>query len=277
MESTSLVKALALLEATAAQPEGRSLAALAAEVALAKPTAHRILKTLSTLGYLERGEHGVYRQTPRVQRLVSNRVSDRLLAASESILRQLHITTQETVNMAALRADQIVYLLVLESTQPLRRVATPTSTDPFYSTALGRAIAAHLPGNEYAALLKHSKFIQRTPHTNIDRTLLNDILVEVVREGYSLEVDENDVGVTCIGAPLLELGYPLGAISISVPTARATGDALSRLIDNVRGAASQINHNLLLARTSVEPPGLTPLVNRATGSVASPAPLSEPH
>ena len=70
MESTSLVKALAVLEATAAEPAGRTLAALSQEVGLPKPTTHRILKTLLSLGYLEQTATGVYRQTPRVQRLV---------------------------------------------------------------------------------------------------------------------------------------------------------------------------------------------------------------
>ena len=54
MESNSLTKALGLLEATAGHPEGRSLAKLASEVGMPKPTAHRILKTLTALGYLER-------------------------------------------------------------------------------------------------------------------------------------------------------------------------------------------------------------------------------
>jgi IclR family acetate operon transcriptional repressor len=53
MESTSLTKALGLLEATAGHPAGRSLADLAAEVGMPKPTAHRILKSLTALGYLE--------------------------------------------------------------------------------------------------------------------------------------------------------------------------------------------------------------------------------
>ena len=82
MESTSLTKALGLLEATAGHPQGRSLAELAAEVGMPKPTAHRILKSLTTLGYLERPRSGVYRQSPLVQRLVSDAAGRHLVAAA---------------------------------------------------------------------------------------------------------------------------------------------------------------------------------------------------
>lgn len=244
MESTSLVKALALLEATAVEAAGRSLATLAAEVGIPKPTAHRILKTLTTLGYLERGPQGVYRQTPKVQRLVSNNASDRLLTAADTALRRLHEETRETVNLAELRSDQIVYLQVLESTQPLRRVATPNSVDPFHSTALGRAIVSHLPEAERDSLVRRANLEKRTRHTNVDPASLAGVLTQAARDGYALEVDETDIGVTCIGAPVIENGVAIGAISISVPTVRATGEALNNLIEKVRRTAREVSSKL---------------------------------
>lgn len=244
MESTSIVKALALLESTASEPLGRSLGALAAEVGLAKPTAHRILKTLTALGYLERSEQGVYRQTPHVQRLVSNDRTGQILAQAGPVLRKLHDATQETVNLGILRNDRIVYLQVLESPQPLRRVATPNSVDTFYTTALGRAIVSCLPDAQREELLRRVKLEPLTPHSNINRTALTGILDQAREDGYALEVDETDVGVTCIGAPVLDGGVPVAAISISVPTARATGDALPRLIDQVRAAARQVTRRV---------------------------------
>ena len=244
MESTSLVKALALLEATAADSAGRSLAALASEVGMPKPTAHRILKTLATLGFLERGPQGVYRQTPKVQRLVSNDASGRLLSTADTSLRRLHEDTQETVNLGVLRSDQIVYLQVLESTRPLRRVATPNSVDPFHSTALGRAIVSNLPVADGEALVRRANLEKHTQHTNVDPTSFSGILAQATRDGYALEVDETDIGVTCIGAPVVENNLAIGAISISVPTVRATGDALTTLIEKVRRTAQEVSNRL---------------------------------
>jgi DNA-binding IclR family transcriptional regulator len=244
MESTSLVKALGLLEATAGQPAGRTLAALAAEVGLAKPTAHRILKSLTALGYLQRTATGVYRQTAQMNRLVSGEPHRHLQAVAEPILQQLHEQTQETVNLGVLRNGQIVYLQVLESQQPLRRVATPNSVDPFHTTALGRAIVSHLPEGQRQSLLSAAKLDRRTVHTNVDRAKLVRILDQAAHDGCAIEVDQTDLGVTCIGAPILEDGTALAAISLSVPTARADRDALAALVKAVRGAARAVSIQL---------------------------------
>ncbi|MCC6491777.1 MAG: IclR family transcriptional regulator [Pirellulales bacterium] len=239
MESTSLVKALGLLEATANEPAGRPLAALAAETGLTKPTAHRILKTLTMLGYLERAG-GVYRQTPKVQQLVSNDPAQRLLTMADPVLRDLHEKTLETVNLGALRFDRVVYLRVLESPQPLRRVATPDTVDPFHSTALGRAIAAHLPAAEQELLLKTARLEPSTPLTKTNHAALAATLAKVARDGYAIEADETDVGVTCIGAPIIVGGAPLAAVSLSMPTARAASKLMPKLVAAVRSAAGQI-------------------------------------
>jgi DNA-binding IclR family transcriptional regulator len=244
MESTSIVKALGLLEATSSEPNGRLLSALAAEVGLSKPTAHRILKTLTTLGYIQRAPGGVYRQTPKVQRLVSNEGTQRLVVLADPYLRELHERTLETVNLGVLRHDRVSYLRVLESPQPLRRVATPNSVDPFHSTALGRAIAAFLPDDVRAALLESARMERSTPRTNTSRRALADILTKVASDGYALEVDETDLGVTCIGAAVLAEGSPCAAISLSIPTARATSDQLPSLIKLVRATAQDVGKSL---------------------------------
>ncbi len=253
MESTSLVKGLGLLEATALDPNGRLLAALAAEVGLSKPTAHRILKTLTKLGYLERAPGGIYRQSRKVQRLVCNGAIQDLLAVAEPHLKQLHERTLETVNLGVLRSDRVIYLRVLESPQPLRRVATPNSVDPFHSTALGRAIAARLAPEERESLLELAQLETNTPRTRADRKSLMAILDQVAREGYAVEVDETDVGVTCIGAAILEADVPVAAVSISVPTARAAGKQLRLLVAAVCTTVDEIAASFQ-TRNSIDAP-----------------------
>jgi DNA-binding IclR family transcriptional regulator len=237
MESTSLTKALGLLEATAGHPAGRSLADLAAEVGMPKPTAHRILKTLTALGYLERPGSGVYRQSPRVNRLVSDAAVRRLVDAAARPLRDLHAQTQETVNLGMLRHDRVLYLDVIECTLPLRRVAARTS-DPFHTTALGRAVASRLPEEHRARLLARAK---------LDRAR---------RQGYVVEENETDLGVACIGAAVGAGDEVAGAISVSLPTARLDAANRRRLIDLVRRTARTISARLATSspRPSPRPP-----------------------
>ena len=243
MESTSLTKALGLLEATAGHPDGRSLGDLAAEVGMPKPTAHRILKTLTSLGYLERPASGVYRQSPQVQRLVSDAAVRRLIDAAARPLRELHAKTHETVNLGILRHDRVIYLDVLECTLPLRRVATRTS-DPFHTTALGRAIAARLPADRRSRLLARARLERRTAATIADRRRLVAEIERAAKQGYAIEENETDVGVACIGAAICAGDEVAGAISVSLPLARLDAASRRRLVELVRNTARTISARL---------------------------------
>jgi DNA-binding IclR family transcriptional regulator len=246
MESSSLTKALGILEATAGYPDGRSLADLAAEVGVPKPTAHRILKSLTGLGYLERPQAGVYRQSALAKRLVSDSMSRRLIDAAGDSLRELHTRTKETVNLGMLRHDRVLYLEVLECVLLLRRIATRES-DPFHTTALGRAMAAFLPQEKQMKLLAKARLERRTPATITDRKRLLDVLAQVAAQGYAIEVDETDVGVTCIAVPVFGKEAVVGAISISAPTARVTAENRGRLVKLVQQAARGASKRLTKA------------------------------
>lgn len=235
-----LTKALGLLEATAGHPEGRSLSELAIEVGVPKPTAHRILKTLTSLGYLERPAAGLYRQSVQAKRLVSDAGVRGLIDAAAGPLRELHRASKETVNLGTLRHDRVVYVEVLESSQPLRRVAS-RSGDPFHTTALGRAMAAFLPEERRQTLVSKARLERRTTDTIVDRQRLRAELAKVARQGYAIEMGETDVGVTCIGAPVFDGSEVVAAISVSAPTARATGRGRDQLVTLVTQAAKAVS------------------------------------
>lgn len=232
------------MEATACQPEGRSLGALAADVGLAKPTAHRILNALAKLGYIERMGSGVYRQTSQVRRLLNGRGDERLLAAARPILRRLHEQTRETVNLGVLRHGRVLYLEVLESPLPLRRVASANTIDPFHSTALGRAIVSHLSDEQRDLLLRSISPERRTPQTVIDPDELRRVLDEARERGFAIEENQTDLGVTCIAAPVFEADSVVAAISISLPSVRAHEAARGELIDAIRAAAAELTRRL---------------------------------
>ncbi|OWK43902.1 Transcriptional regulator, IclR family [Fimbriiglobus ruber] len=239
-----MLKLFGLLEATAGHKDGRPLAELAAEVGLAKPTAHRILKTLVALGYMERVGNGVYRQTQRIRRLVSDADDRRLVRAADKPLRDLWERSGETVNLGTLRQGKIVYLTVLESRQPLRRTVSPTMTDPFACTALGRAIAAYLPDERLAYLLKTTPLEKRTPHTVVDQTALKKLIAATKVTGVATEEDETDLGVMCVGAPVFDRSGVAAAVSLSAPTARATAASRERWAEWVKATAEQITARL---------------------------------
>lgn len=246
MESTVLMKAFRLLETMASEQGERSLAELAQLSQLTKPTAHRILRSLASMGYVNHGGGGRYRLGDRLIRIVLGREQERLITAARPILIDLRDVTGETVNLGVLRQNQVAYLLSLESTRPLRRVAGANESHPFHSTALGRAIVAFLPAEQQQQLLAHVALERRTPHSVATRAALATVLSDTLARGYSIDENETDLGVTCVGAPVFsgEPGAVIAAISISAPSSRISASTREELVHALREASSRLSKEL---------------------------------
>jgi len=235
-----VVKAFRLIEVLAGDDGGQGLAKLAQGANLTKPTAHRILNVLSNIGYVDRVAPNVYRLGHRLLRIVLGRENERLISAAKPVVSRLHELTGETVNFGVVQHGWVVYLVVAESTQPLRRVATPNESHPFYCTAMGRAIVASYSQDERDHLLATAKLERRTPCTVIRIDELRRILDKTKVIGIAVEEGETDIGVTCIAAPVYDNGKTVAALSVSVPTARLDASGRQELYSIVRDAAARL-------------------------------------
>lgn len=244
MEATSLGKAFHVLEVLASSEGALSLMEIVQELGFHKPTVHRILRELVELGYVSRVEKGVYEITSKLRRLALGKMDDRLTELADPFLRVLHDETAETVNLGVLRGTKVRYLRVLESKHPLRRIVEPNATDPFYSTALGRAITIQMNDESWDALIERTRLIARTTQTVVNVNQLRKIHQRVQQDGYAVEQDQNDVGVTCIGAPVYEDENVIAAISLSVPSARANQKTLQQFIKAVVRTSQRITKQI---------------------------------
>ena len=244
MESGILVKAFGLMETLARTSDGMSLADLADRNSLAKPTAHRVLQCLMTIGYVEKADGAVYRLTGKLRTLVLGPDDGDLLHAGEAPLRALHEKTGETTNLGVLRGDRVVYLIVQESTHALRRVVEANESDPFYCTAMGRAIVSQLPVDQQSMLLRKARLVKRTSQTVIDSGQLRAILQQAAHDGFVIEKNQTDIGVTCIGAPVLQNNRVIAAVSLSAPTVRFDAATQASWVKLVKQTARRIASSL---------------------------------
>ncbi len=245
MESAHLVKVFAILEATAGKPKGVSLSELAAVVGLPKSTAHRLLKTLCTLGYTANCGSGTYRQTGMVKRLALAANDPYWVSVADPVMRDLNKQTGETINLGILRFEKVFYLHVIETTRTLRRAVSAQMSDPCFSTALGRSIVAFLPKERQEFLLRHATIEKRTPKTVIEETEIKKILTRVAKNGFAVEEDQTDLGVSCIGAPLFDNEGVVAAISLSAPAVRINKpDTKKKWIELLCDGAARISNTL---------------------------------
>jgi DNA-binding IclR family transcriptional regulator len=223
MRIAVLEKSFAVLEAMSGLDRAASLKDVGDLTGLPKPTLYRILQTLSELGYVGQDRaRSRYRLTPRLLWLAQSTSQDEVRERALPLMEALHKRFNETVNLGVLQGREVHYVHVIDTTQNLRWQVRPGGSDPFHSTALGRAIVAELPDARRAELVGRVKFEQRTPFTVAGPAELARILDETRVRGIAIDDEENDLGVVCLGVPFINKAGAAAAISVSVPKGRMT-------------------------------------------------------
>ncbi|MGH8019402.1 MAG: IclR family transcriptional regulator [Opitutaceae bacterium] len=228
-------RAFAVVEVMSRLGRPVSLAEIASESRLPKPTVYRILQSLRTLGYVKQtGERGSYMLT---ERLISLGRNDRYVEARRKalpLMQRLRKRFNETVNLAFLEGLFVNYVHVLETDQPLRWIVKPGARDPFHTTALGRAIVSHLDPKRQEQLI-NKVFPSRRARVQIKaRDGLERKLALASKQGWALDEEESATGVACVAISLRSLDEPLAAVSVSVPMPRFTPELRDRIIAEFR-------------------------------------------
>ena len=225
----AVANALSILDAIA----GREVLGLAeaAEIAgVSKSTAYRLLTTMEGASLVERLPAGGYRAGVGAVRWAMNLLAQLdVRTVALPILRWLRDETGETVNLALLREASLVYVEVVESTEAFRMAEIPGAIAPIHATALGKAVAIRLEPTRLAALLGPEPYQRFNERTLTSWQELATDLEGVRLRGYSLDLEEAELGVACVAAPILVADQVAGAVSISAPRARMNDERVKQV------------------------------------------------
>lgn len=239
MSIAVLDRAFSVLEVLARSGRPLSLAELAEESRLPKPTVHRILKSLRDLGYVEQTDRGAYGLSERLGSLRQFGRDEAVREKALPLMERLHAEFDETVNLGLLEGIYIRYAHVIETAQPLRWIVKPGARDPFHTTALGRAIVAQLPAEQQARLVAKACAAAPRSTRKTLRAALEKELPATRDRGCAIEEEETVAGVACVAISLSPLGEPLAAVSVSVPVHRFPAPRRTALIQAMCAACSQ--------------------------------------
>lgn len=244
--STSVERAFVLLDRfAAAEPDGLTLAQLAAELPTAKSTIHRYLMTLVEIGAIRRDAHDRFRLGLKLVELAGALLdSDDLHSAAEPVLHALVARIGETVHLGVPDDDHVVYIAKVESSQSVRLVSRIGARVWLHCSAMGKALLARLDERSLAAALD-PPYPALTPHTITDPHRLRAQLATVRAAGFAIDDEENELGVRCVGAAIVDRrGVALGAISISAPAARMSHERCDEIAPSLVDAAGEVARRL---------------------------------
>ncbi len=241
-----LERALDILNFMAECGEPARVSDIAGGTGLSPATAYRILSTLRERNVVLQGDNSLYMIGP-TPLLWAGAYRSRL-ALSQAFhdhVAELWEMSRETIHLFSFERDRVCYVDKMDSPQVVMMRSRIGAWRDLYSTGGGRAVLGALPDAEREAYLDGTPRIAHTPHTRTDKKVLLDLLAEGNRRGWQEEINENEIGIRCVGAPILDAkGYPLGAVSVSAPSYRMDDATAAKIGQAVRATADRISASL---------------------------------
>lgn len=245
---TQAIDRAALLVATVVRAdEPLSFGELHAECGLPKSTTSRLLTALERTELLERNAEGAYVAGPLFWLYATRHDPwEELVRLARPTLEKVGADTGETVNLSVPRGERVVQVAQVDSTYLLGARDWTEVDVPAHASALGKALLA------YGVLaVQEGELEELTSETVTDHIALRRQLEQAARRGYATTVDELEIGLTGVAAPVRGSGGEVvAAMGISGPTPRLLDrcDEIGRLLND---RAEQLS-GLLRRRTRNE-------------------------
>lgn len=242
----SVDRAISIMEILADRGEA-GVTEIAAEIEVHKSTAFRLLGALEARGLVEQTEdRGKYRLGFGLVRLAGS-VSMRMDVTQQSrpVCQRLAEEIGETVNIAVLRSHYAVNLDQVRGPSAVTAHNWVGQLTPLHATSSGKILLAYVDRRRRDDLLRAAGLRRYTPNTVTSAEKLERELAEIRENGYALSLEELEVGLNALAAPVRSFrGEVVAAVSASGPAYRFSEERMRELAPVLVKGAEEISHRL---------------------------------
>jgi len=245
-KAKSFYKMATILDCFSRSRGNLSITELVKRTNLPRTTIHRMVASLREIGLIDQdNRRGDYRLGLKMFYYGSVVLANLDLNqhAHEHVLN-LHQITGEIVHLHMFDGSQMVCIEREEMGEHRTTTLTTIEAAPIHSTSVGKAFLA-FQSAELIERVAEEGLEARTIHTLANINDLNADL-EIIRDrGFSIDAEENEIGVQCLGAPIRDSrGRVFASISVSGPTSRMPIERLKGLAPMVIQTATTISEQL---------------------------------
>ncbi len=200
------------------------VADLARRLDLPKSTVHDYLRTLRTMGYVV-NDDGTYRLGFQLLELGGQvKYRNRLFHVAKPELERLVEKTGEQASVNVEERGEFVILHTEFGSDSLQLGIYPGFRTPIHTHAGGKAILAHLGEESIERIIETRGLPAQTANSITDPEELTAELEAVRERGYSIDRDEQVVGMGAVAAPVRVEDRVLGSVGIVCPSDRLLDD-----------------------------------------------------
>jgi DNA-binding IclR family transcriptional regulator len=240
----SVARALAILQSfDEARPE-LGVTELSRSTGIDKSTVYRLLSALQQGGLIEQNlETSKYYLGFGLVRLAGLALQHlEVPRVARPHLQELAKVSQETVNLSVMSGeDKMVNIDGVTSPRMVRNVGWIGREMPIHAVSGGKVIMAYLPEERVAQILDRG--LQRFTEQTVTAPLLLRKELEQIRQlGYGLAVEELELGLSAVAAPIWNHeGQVVAIISVSGPSFRLPKERLIELGITTKQVADRIS------------------------------------
>ncbi len=235
-------RAARILRGLKEHPDGLSLSEIAERVGLARSTVHRIVSALAS-------EDFVVAASPRGRVRLGHGLTSLAIAAGGDLAREVHPflvrlsrELHETVDLALLEHDHVLFIDQVAAPRRLRAVSAVGAAFPAHCTANGKALLAALATERVVRLLP-ARLERLTPATITDWDELLEELERIRQEGVAYDREEHTVGICAVGTVIRDGAGRPAAVTVPLPAQRFYGKEQA-LADALRYTCAEIEQAL---------------------------------
>lgn len=235
----------AILDFLAGHSQAVALKDISEATGLHPSTTHRILNDLVMGRLVERPESGSYRLGLRLLELgnlVKARLSVRDIALP--LMRELHRTTQQAINLSILQGDEIVYIeRAFSERSGMQVVRAIGGHAPLHLTSTGKLFLAAQDPHWVRNYATRTGLAGNTRNSITKLDVLERELHRVRQSGVAQDKEELELGVNCIASGIHDdQGRLIAGLSISAPTGRLEESWVPRLQSTVREISAALGN-----------------------------------
>jgi DNA-binding IclR family transcriptional regulator len=232
----TIERVTALLDLLGSFSHGISLHEISLTLGLPKGTCHRLLNSLAYFDFVRQDPKTRYYSLGFKHLELASRLLRQIdfRETATPFLKELSNKTKETVHLVILDRDEILYIEKFEpydGQNGLQMASKIGHRSPAHSCAVGKMLLSEFPRERVEAIIQSKGLPKRTENTITNKKLLFEHLRQIREKGYSIDDEENEVGIRCVAAPIRNaMGEAIAAISISGPAIRITKQAIEETL-----------------------------------------------
>lgn len=237
----SVNRALALLELLANSGVSLPLGRIAKELRLPPSTAHRLLRTLQTHGYIHQATASDrYQATLKLFHLGSIvRGRYHYLEAVLPWMRRIANQVRESVTLMVREGWQGILIERVESSEGVQ-VFAKFPRVPLYCTAAGKSLLSLMPKETLEQYLGEVPLVSHTPNTITDPAVLRRRIVQIGLEGYAVDDAELQQGIRCVAVPLALPDGSQAALAVTGLDSHLPKGQIPRIANLLKTAKDQL-------------------------------------